>query len=282
MANRADEITPGTVAGYFRDDDIAQGAVQQLEDAGFSKQQIAIFASEEHTGFFARMASSFRGVRHASNEEMDEVLLDTGMPTQDAEFFASRLRQGGKLLLVHADQRVNEAYEILKHAGAVSGTGTKVSPTVAGQPLSPETGMPGPASSEEQRILLHREELTAGKEKVQTGEVRVRKEVVTETQSVQVPVSREEVVIERRPATGETEGTTGEIKEGKEIRIPVSEERARVEKTTVPTEEVSIGKREVQNVETVSEPVKKEEVKIEGEGAVRRERPEPPEGKKVA
>lgn len=279
MANRTDEITPGTVAGYFRDDDIAQGAVQQLEDAGFSKQQIAIFASEEHKGFFARMASSFRGVRHASSEEMDEVLLNTGMPTQDAEFFASRLRQGGKLLLVHADQRVNEAYEILKRAGAISGAGTEVTPTAADQPLSRETAMPGTA---EQRILLHREELTAGKEKVQTGEVRVRKEVVTETQSVQVPVSREEVVIERRPATGETEATSEEIKEGKEIRIPVSEEKARVEKTTVPTEEVSIGKREVQNVETISEPVKKEEVKIEGEGAVRRERPEPPESKKVA
>ena len=278
MADRADEITPGTVAGYFRDDDIAQGAVQELEDAGFSKQQIAVFASEEHKGFFSRMTASFRGVRHAAKDEMDQVLLNTGMPVQDAEFFANRLRQGGMLLLVHADQRVNEAYEILKHAGAISGAGTEATPTAAGEPLTAET--PGTA---EQRILLHREQLTAEKERVQTGEVRVRKEVVTEAQSVQVPVSREEVVIERRPAGSDTEATTEEIKEGKEVRIPVSEEKVRVEKTTVPTEEVTIGKRDVQNVETVSEPVKKEELKIEGEGGVRRERSsEPPEGKKVA
>ncbi len=278
MADRTDEITPGTVAGYFRDDDIAQGAVQELEDAGFSKQQIAVFASEEHKGFFSRMSASFRGVRHASNKEMDRVLLDTGMPAQDAEFFASRLSHGGMLLLVHADQRVNEAYEILKHAGAISGAGAEATPAATGQPLTA-----GSSSTAEQRILLHREQLAAEKERVQTGEVRVRKEVVTETQSVQVPVSREEVVIERHPAGSETEATTREIKEGKEIRIPVSEERVRVEKTTVPTEEVTIGKRDVQNVETVSESVKKEELKIEGEGTVRRERPgEPPEGKKVA
>jgi len=278
MADRADEITPGTVAGYFRDDDIAQGAVQELEDAGFSKQQIAVFASDEHKGLFSRMAASFRGVRHAPKDELDQVLLNTGMPSQDADFFASRLREGGMLLLVHADQRVNEAYEILRHAGAISGAGTEATPAAAGEPLTAES-----TRTAEQRILLHKEQLAAETERVQTGEVRVRKEVVTETQTVQVPVSREEVVIERRPAGSEAEATTQEIKEGKEVRIPVSEEKVRVEKTTVPTEEVSIGKREVQNVETVSEPVKKEELKIEGEGAVRRERPgEPPESKKVA
>lgn len=278
MADRADEITPGTVAGYFRDDDIAQGAVQELEDAGFSKQQIAVFASEAHKGFFSRMAASFRGVRHAPGDEMDTVLLSTGMPPQDAAFFASRLRQGGMLLLVHAEQRVNEAYEILKHAGAISEAGEEAPPPAAGRPLATEA-----ADTAEQRLLLHREQLTVDKERVQTGEVRVRKEVVTEAQTVQVPVSREEVIIERRPAGSEAEATTQEIKEGKEVRIPVSEEKVRVEKTTVPTEEVSIGKRDVQNVETVSEPVKREELKIEGEGAVRRDRPgEPPESKKVA
>lgn len=272
MASRVDEITPGTVAGYFRDDDTAQGAVRELEDAGFSKHQIAIFASEKHKGIFARMAASFRGVRHASNEEMDRVLLDTRMPPRDAEFFSGRLRRGGMLLLVHADQRVNDAYEILKHAGAISKAGE------AGRSLRTEE-----EREAEQRILLHREELTAEKERVQTGEVRARKEVVTETQSVQVPVSREEVVIERRPVGSEAGPSETEIKEGKEVRIPVSEERVRVEKTTVPTEEVTLGKRKVEDVETVSDTVKKEELKIEGEGAVRRERKEePPEGKKVA
>lgn len=191
-------------------------------------------------------------------------------------------------MLVHARERVNNAYEILKHAGAMSGAGQDAVPREAGRPLThesrePEAGVPETDNPAGQRILLHREEIAAEKKRVQTGEVPVCKGVVTETQSVQVLVSREEVVIERRPAGSETAPVTEEIKEGQEVRIPVSEEQVRMEKTTVPTEEVTIGKREVQNVETVSEQIKKEELKVEGEGAVRREQTiEPPEGKKVA
>ena len=56
---------------------------------------------------------------------------------------------------------------------------------------------------------------------VQTGEVKVRKEVVTETKHSVVPIKREEVVMERRtvdlrPASGAAMGSATE-----EIRIPV-------------------------------------------------------------
>ena len=55
---------------------------------------------------------------------------------------------------------------------------------------------------------------------------------------------------------------------GEEIRIPVSEEKIRVTKEAVVTEEVKVGKRVVQDIERVSGQVRKEEIKVEQSGDV--------------
>ncbi len=114
-------------------------------------------------------------------------------------------------------------------------------------------------------IQLKEEQLRVNKTPVQTGEVEVRKEVHTEHKQIQVPVEREEVVIERRPVSGTC--ATGDIR-AEEIRIPVKEERVNVTKETVVTEEVSVGKRKVQDTKTVSGDVRKEEIRVEEEGKV--------------
>ncbi len=113
-------------------------------------------------------------------------------------------------------------------------------------------------------VQLCEERLKINKEQVSAGEVDIHKEVKTERQRVDVPVEREEIVITRRRATGQRKGTEGPKAE--EIRIPVREERVRVTKETVPTEEVSIQRRKVQDVKHVDETVRKEEVKVEGKG----------------
>lgn len=114
-------------------------------------------------------------------------------------------------------------------------------------------------------LRLHKEELQASKQSVQTGEVTLRKDVITETKTLDVPVTREEVYIERRPVQA-GEVAVGEIGEGAEIRVPVMEEQVTVTKTPVVTEEVSIGKREVQETQHVSDTVRREEARIEREG----------------
>ena len=75
------------------------------------------------------------------------------------------------------------------------------------------------------------------------------------------------VVIERHPASGRTTGA-GEIREGEELRIPVREEQVIVEKQPVVKEEVTIGKRTVQDTERVAGTVRKEEIRGEREGDV--------------
>jgi len=117
----------------------------------------------------------------------------------------------------------------------------------------------------ERRIQLRGEILRTYKERVQRGEVRLRKEVVTENQTVNVPVSREELVIERTSGTGPA---SGEIGRGEEIRVPLSEERVRTEKQPVVNEEVRVGKRRVQSNEQVSDQLRHEELRVDKEGQV--------------
>jgi uncharacterized protein (TIGR02271 family) len=114
-------------------------------------------------------------------------------------------------------------------------------------------------TAEGARIEVREEELRAHKQLVEAGEVRVRKEVVTEHRTLEVPVQREEVVIERRAPTGELV---------EEIRIPVREEQVTVEKRPVVKEEVTVGKQVAQGTERVGVEVHKEMVRIEREGDV--------------
>jgi uncharacterized protein (TIGR02271 family) len=67
----------------------------------------------------------------------------------------------------------------------------------------------------------------ASKSPEQAGEVTVGKELVTERREIDVPLKRQEVVVERRPAQGTP--TSGEIREGEEVRMTVMEERVEVE-----------------------------------------------------
>jgi len=126
---------------------------------------------------------------------------------------------------------------------------------------------PAPQTGEGGRIRLHAEELHVHKRFVETGEVRVRKEVVTEHKTVNVPVQREEVVIERHPVSGQA-ASSADIRSGEEVRIPVREEQVRVEKTPVVKEEVTVGKRQVHETEQVGGTVRKEEVRVERKGDV--------------
>src|SRR5512142_2952271 len=117
-----------------------------------------------------------------------------------------------------------------------------------------------------ERIQLREEELQAHKQPVEAGEVRVRKEVVTEHRTLEVPVQREEVVIERHAPTGEP--AASDIRPGEEIRIPVRKEQVSVEKRPVVKEEVTVGKRVVQGTEQVGGEVRREEVRVERAGDV--------------
>lgn len=116
-------------------------------------------------------------------------------------------------------------------------------------------------------MRLREEQLQADKERVQAGEVRLHKDVVEEQRTLNVPVTHEEVYVERRdvPAGQMDAGTIGE---GEVVRVPVSEEQVNVSKNTVVTGEVGIGKRAVTENQQVTDTVRREEAHLGRSGDV--------------
>ncbi|WP_368490724.1 YsnF/AvaK domain-containing protein [Clostridium sp. BJN0013] len=119
-------------------------------------------------------------------------------------------------------------------------------------------------SEDDGKLTLHKEELDINKNKVAKGEVELSKEIVEEQKAVDVPVTREEVVIERRAIDNKSSDTP--ISDEKTIRIPVSEEQVNVDKHTVVTGEVSAHKREIEETRKVDEKLKREEARINSNG----------------
>jgi len=105
------------------------------------------------------------------------------------------------------------------------------------------------------------EELHVGTEKVQTGRARLRKVVVTEQQTVTVPVTREEVRVVREPiAPGESvDATIGEAA----ADVVLTEERVVVSKETVPVEKVRLDTETVTEQQEVTEAVRKEQIEFD-------------------
>jgi uncharacterized protein (TIGR02271 family) len=183
-------------------------------------------------------------------------LIGFGIPEHEAKYYEGEVNAGRYLVTVHSAGRYDEAWAILHRLGAYNHA-TATARTATG----------GAAATGKQTMKLHEEELQAHKRPVKTGEVRVHKEVVTEHKTLDVPVTREEVVVERRPASGQAASTT-DIHEGEEMRIPVREEQVKVDKKNVVKEEVSVGKREVKDTAHVGGTVRKEEARVEQEGTV--------------
>ncbi|HEV2149858.1 MAG TPA: DUF2382 domain-containing protein [Longimicrobiaceae bacterium] len=120
----------------------------------------------------------------------------------------------------------------------------------------------------EGRMTLSEEELAVGKRRMEAGEVDIHKRVETEHVSRPVTTTHEEAVIERRPITDPTLSADARI-EGDEIRVPLMEEEAVVEKRVVPKEELVVRKREVEETETVEADLRRERVDVDREGDVR-------------
>ena len=115
---------------------------------------------------------------------------------------------------------------------------------------------------EEIRVRRSEEELVAGTTRREAGALRVRKRVRIERETIEVPVRREEVYVERVPLSGEAAAAEAEIGE-EEIVVPVVEEEVVVEKRPVAKEEVRVRKDVVEDIEVVEEDVRREEIDIE-------------------
>jgi uncharacterized protein (TIGR02271 family) len=122
---------------------------------------------------------------------------------------------------------------------------------------------PGDDLEDEDELRVQRveEELRAGTREREAGAMRVRKRVRTDREQISVPTRHEEVSVERVPVEGR-EASEAEIGED-EVVMPVTEEEVVVEKRPVVKEEIRVRKDVVEDEEVVEEDVRREEVDVE-------------------
>jgi len=225
--------------GLFQSEMEAQQAMNDLQQSGFSNDQIRYSVHRGGTG-------------------IRDQLMGLGLTEQEASYYNQEFEAGRTVVFVNGPGQQQEAFDILRRNGGYDAS-TGVTQTSGTANQSTDT-------DPEQRMQLREEQLRVGKQAVQTGEVGLRKEMVSEQQTVDVPVTHEEVVIERRSGSGQPSDTP--IGEEETYRVPVREEQVSVQKQPVVREEIALGKRQVQDTQQVSETVRRDEARIERKGDV--------------
>ena len=108
------------------------------------------------------------------------------------------------------------------------------------------------------------EQLHVGTRRVEAGRAKLRKYVVTEQQSVTVPVTHDEVQVVREPLQpGESvDGAT--IGEGS-IEVALMKDEVQVDKEVVGVERVKLATQTVTDQQEVTEQVRKEQIDVDGD-----------------
>jgi uncharacterized protein (TIGR02271 family) len=120
-------------------------------------------------------------------------------------------------------------------------------------------------------MTLSEERLNVGTRSEEVGRARLRKYVVTENVTETVPVSHEEVRLQREPITDANVGNAmdGPAISEEEHEVVLHAETPVVEKEAVPVERVRLDKTTVTEQTQVSEGLRKEEVELDGDAATR-------------
>lgn len=111
-------------------------------------------------------------------------------------------------------------------------------------------------------MVVRDEHLDVHTERQATGEYRLRKHTYQDTETIEVPVEREEIVVERTPVDPNSAEARAADRGDDEVRVTTYEDVPVVDKN-VTAEKVSLDKTAVQDTETVTETVKHEDVDID-------------------
>ena len=148
-----------------------------------------------------------------------------------------------------------------------AGTTTGVADTTRAYDDAPGTvGHDTSGPTTDDAMTRSEERLHVGTRSEEIGRARMRKYVVSENVTQSVPVTREEVRLEREPITEANAGAAldGPAISEEEHEVTLHAERPVVEKEAVPVERVRLDRDTVTEQAQVSENVRKEEIEVEG------------------
>jgi len=178
--------------------------------------------------------------------------------------------KGAPQIEVDGDLSPAEEHELYFHYGMGAGGDTARTETARDYDTDRNTGRDTaerdvPDRGDDGGMTRSEERLNVDTRSEEAGRARLRKYVVTEQQQVRVPVSREEVRLEREPVTDANRDAaySGPEFTESEHEVTLTAERPVVQTETVPVERVRLGKETVTDEETVRGEVRKEQVELD-------------------
>ena len=219
-------MTTTTVIGTIESAKAAQALVNELVQAGLSRQDVEV-------------------IEGATEKEIVATIVGRGFGEGDARGYAKAASGGKTLVLASAPEgKVDQAVAIVeRHEAAGNGEGAR---TEAGT------------------LQEVREELTVGTRKVATGGVRVTSSVSEAPVEQTVTLREEEVSAERTPASRTLSAEEADAAfQGRTVEALGTREEAEVSKVARVVGEVSIGKQTKEREETVRDTVRRTEVDVE-------------------
>jgi uncharacterized protein (TIGR02271 family) len=186
----------------------------------------------------------------------------TGEPTRYAGFDAGTT-PGSNPTLTYSDDIGGDQQ--------TTGAGTGAAGTYETQSRASDSGYDTSGPTTDDAMTRSEERVRTGTERVEAGRARLRKFVTTEQQQVTVPVTREEVRVEREPITDANadRAMDGPALSEEEHEVVLTEERPVVATEAVPVERVRLTKDQVQDEQAVDVDVRKEQIATEGDSDVR-------------
>ena len=262
-----------TVVGLFNNRNEAQAAKQELNQKGFTEENIDV----SH-----RRAATTGAVTTTTQIEVTDSVGNFfkslfGDDETTARNYSNVAGDADAILTVHvdSDERARQAAEILDRNGAIDIDAA--SPRHSQQNLSEtaETTTRNTAHTDEitarnvaktqgeTAIPVIEEQLHVGKREVESGGARIRSRVVEKPVEASVRLREEHVVVDRRPVNrAVTDADLANVKKGdieltEHAEVPVVDKQSRV------VEEVVIGKNVTEHQETVRDTVKRTDVEVE-------------------
>src|SRR5215212_11108929 len=169
---------------------------------------------------------------------------------------------GQVTLNVAKDAALNSGWDTVPDSDTLLTTGTSTA-GLGGSSGQTEAGAYEVAAEDELRIPVVEEELSATVRPTEAGAVRIEKRVVEEDRVLEVPVTDEQIRVERRIVDRPVSADQTQAFEEIVIDVPMTTEQVELQKQARVAEEIVVTKEATQRTEQVSGTVRREEVYVD-------------------
>lgn len=234
-----------TVIGLFDDRDEAMKCYNYLIEEGVARADLDILTNDDVT------------------DQPKLAHMRTWVPEPDVNVYLEGVRQGGTLITANvADSAAARVAEIMSGFKMVNIKERAAQlQQAAPEPERARLTLSDPATNE-QVLEVIEEELEVGKQQVERGRMRIYS-VVTEREATQDVSLRDETIkIQRRPVNRAVSARPDLFKE-RSFEMVEMDEIALVNKVARVIEEVSLGKEVSEQIQTIKETLRRQDVEIE-------------------